>query len=287
MPCVFCPSALAVDAVPLPLPPRPPLQSVLVNVFYSKPKRLDVYVDNQLIAPTNAEWNAENTDYTTMEPLYPGTSHTHTRTHKHTHHAEASGFHPSCPHRSHREHLSRQERPGQHSSTTINRQTDQFTLLTLSRSLLSSLLSPLLSSPLSSGHYVPALDSSLGTNFFDRDTKMLRLLVRGSEPVEVRTSPLLVIAFNLPAMTEDEFFGDSLVQNLALFLKVPSSMIRITKVVREDGGARRRKRAAAGLTVEVEIQKPPVQQTSNSTDGEQEEEEGGVWVKCRSVLSPT
>uniref|UniRef100_A0A8C5AWE7 PKHD1 like 1, tandem duplicate 1 n=1 Tax=Gadus morhua TaxID=8049 RepID=A0A8C5AWE7_GADMO len=159
---------------------------VLVSVFYSKPKRLDVYVNNQLIAPTNAEWNAENTDYTMMEPSYP------------------------------------------------------------------------------------ALNSSLGTNFFDRDTKMLQLLVRGSDPVEIRTSPLLVIAFNLPAMTEDQFFGDSLVRNLALFLKVPSSMIRITKVVREDGGgggARRRKRAAAaGLTVEVEIQKPPVQQTSNTTD---------------------
>jgi hypothetical protein len=116
---------------------------------------------------------------------------------------------------------------------------------------------------------------------------MLQLLVRGSDPVEIRTSPLLVIAFNLPAMTEDQFFGDSLVRNLALFLKVPSSMIRITKVVREDGGgggARRRKRAAAaGLTVEVEIQKPPVQQTSNTTDGE-----GGAggrgWVKGRSVL---
>uniref|UniRef100_A0A8C5F806 PKHD1 like 1, tandem duplicate 1 n=1 Tax=Gadus morhua TaxID=8049 RepID=A0A8C5F806_GADMO len=180
----------------------PPTESVLVSVFYSKPKRLDVYVNNQLIAPTNAEWNAENTDYTMMEPSYPG-------------------------------------------------------------------------------QYVPALNSSLGTNFFDRDTKMLQLLVRGSDPVEIRTSPLLVIAFNLPAMTEDQFFGDSLVRNLALFLKVPSSMIRITKVVREDGGgggARRRKRAAAaGLTVEVEIQKPPVQQTSNTTDDE------AAFVELQSI----
>ena len=143
--------------------------------------------------------------------------------------------------------------------------------------MLSVSLCVSLSPPPPSGHYVPALNSSLGSNFFDRDTKMLQLLVRGSEPVEVRTSPLLVIAFNLPAMTEEEFFGDSLVRNLALFLNVPASMIRVTKVVREDGGgARRRKRAApaGGLTVEVEIQKPPVQQASNSTNGEEEEEEG-------------
>lgn len=83
--------------------------------------------------------------------------------------------------------------------------------------------------------------------------------------MEIRTCPVLVIAFELPAMTEDEFFGDNLVQNLATFLKVPPDMIRITQIVREDGSARRRKRSV-GLKVEVEIKKPPVQQMSNSTD---------------------
>lgn len=94
---------------------------------------------------------------------------------------------------------------------------------------------------------------------------MLKVLVRGSKPVEIRTSPVLVIAFELPAMTEEEFFGASLVQNLATFLKVPADMIKITKIIREDGGARRRKRSS-GLMVEVEIKKPPVQQPTNSTD---------------------
>lgn len=94
---------------------------------------------------------------------------------------------------------------------------------------------------------------------------MLKVLVRGSQPVEVRTAPVLVIAFELPAMTEDEFFGDYLVQNLATFLKVPPDMIRITQIIREEGSARRRKRSV-GLKVEVEIKKPPVQQMSNSTD---------------------
>lgn len=94
---------------------------------------------------------------------------------------------------------------------------------------------------------------------------MLKVLVRGSQPVEVRTSPLLVIAFELPAMTEDEFFGENLVQNLATFLKIPPDMIRITQIIPENAGARRRKRST-GLKVEVEIKKPPVQQMSNSTD---------------------
>lgn len=110
------------------------------------------------------------------------------------------------------------------------------------------------------------MNATVGSNYFDQDYKMLRVLLRGSTPVEIRTSPVLVLAFNMPAMPVDEFFGDNLIQNLATFLKVPPNMIRVTKVVREDGGARRRKRAT-GMTVEVEIKKPPVQQTTNTTNG--------------------
>lgn len=117
------------------------------------------------------------------------------------------------------------------------------------------------------GQYVPELNSTQGTNYFDQEFKMLRVLVRGSDPVEIRTAPVLFLSFELPTMTEDEFFGDNLVQNLAAFLKVPQSMIWITNIIREDGGARRRKRSS-GLKVEVEIRKPPVQQTTNTTNGE-------------------
>lgn len=49
------------------------MQSVVVSVFYSKPQRLDVYVDNKLVAPTNAKWNTDNTDYTLKKPIYEGT----------------------------------------------------------------------------------------------------------------------------------------------------------------------------------------------------------------------
>lgn len=119
------------------------------------------------------------------------------------------------------------------------------------------------------GQYVPELNATQGTNYFDQEFKMLRVLVRGSDPVEIRTAPVLFLSFELPAMTEDEFFGDNLVQNLATFLKVPQNMIRITNIIREDGGARRRKRSS-GLKVEVEIKKPPVQQTTNTTNGEPE-----------------
>ena len=50
------------------------VQSIMVSVFYSKPQRLDVYIDNNLVAPTNAKWNDDNTDYTLKKPIQPGTN---------------------------------------------------------------------------------------------------------------------------------------------------------------------------------------------------------------------
>lgn len=48
-------------------------QTVKVAVFYSKPQRLDVYVNDLLVAPNNAQWNVDKTDYTLLKPTYPGT----------------------------------------------------------------------------------------------------------------------------------------------------------------------------------------------------------------------
>lgn len=44
----------------------------MVSIFYSKPQRLDVYVNNELVPPTNAKWNDDDTDYTLKKPLAPG-----------------------------------------------------------------------------------------------------------------------------------------------------------------------------------------------------------------------
>nr|DBA24045.1 TPA: hypothetical protein GDO54_011748 [Pyxicephalus adspersus] len=161
---------------------------VLVGIFFSNPQRLDVYVNNTYINPTNIEW--KGSDFTFKSPTYKG-------------------------------------------------------------------------------QYMPQLSSAVnGENFFDNDYAMLYILIRGSTPVEIHTSPLIVVAFNLPAMTVDQFFGQNLVKNLALFLKIPANKIRITKIVQE--GSSRRKRATGGITVSVEISDPPSAQkntTSNSTGG--------------------
>uniref|UniRef100_A0A4W4EJY7 Polycystic kidney and hepatic disease 1 (autosomal recessive)-like 1 n=1 Tax=Electrophorus electricus TaxID=8005 RepID=A0A4W4EJY7_ELEEL len=165
-----------------------PSEAVRVAVFYSNPQRLDVYASDHLVAPNNAKWNSDNTNYLLLQPTY----------------------------------------------------IDQ---------------------------YMPGYDSPHGSNYFDPDYKILHILVRGSKPVQIRTSPLLIIAFNIPAMTEAEFYGDKLVRNLALFLNIPSNMIRITNIVREGSTVNRQKRATA-LMVQVQISQPPVNQLSTNSTGD-------------------
>ncbi|XP_053571903.1 fibrocystin-L [Bombina bombina] len=123
----------------------------------------------------------------------------------------------------------------------------------------------ILKPPVYQGQYRPQFNSTVhGENYLDRDYNMLYVLLRGSTPVEIHTTPLIVIAFNIPAMTVNEFYGSNLVRNLALFLKIPANKIRVTKIVAE--GSRRRR--STGLTVSVEIADPPSQQrNSSSTSG--------------------
>ncbi|XP_041664378.1 fibrocystin-L-like [Cheilinus undulatus] len=161
-------------------------ESVRAAVFYSKPQVYNVYVAGELIAPTNALWNKDKTDFTLQKPLYEG-------------------------------------------------------------------------------QYLPALNATLGSNFYDPDSKMMYVILRGSGDIEIHLSPVLFISFELPTVTEEEFFGDKLVLNLATFLKIPSNKIWVTNIIREGAGSRRRKRST-GLRVDVEIRTPPKQQADNSTE---------------------
>ncbi|KAG8441692.1 hypothetical protein GDO86_010757 [Hymenochirus boettgeri] len=160
-------------------------KAVRVGIYYSDPQRLDVYVNNSYVIPTNGQLKS-NGDIAYNDPTY-------------------------------------------------------------------------------AGQYMPNLNSTVnGDNYFDPVYNMLYILVRGSTPVEIRTTPLIVVSFKLPAMTADQFYGDNLVRNLALFLKIPNDKIRITKIIAE--GGRRRKRATGGLTVMMEIADPPNQSTNTSTN---------------------
>lgn len=106
---------------------------------------------------------------------------------------------------------------------------------------------------------------ALGENYFDRTYQMLYLLVKGTVPVEIHTTAVIFVSFQLPAVMEDDFYSShNLVRNLALYLKIPNDKIRVSKIIR--GESLRRKRSL-GLTVELEIGDPPPQFISNDTTG--------------------
>ncbi|TKC41541.1 hypothetical protein EI555_014575, partial [Monodon monoceros] len=114
---------------------------------------------------------------------------------------------------------------------------------------------------------LPNLNSTvLGENYFDRTYQMLYLLVKGTIPVEIHTTSVIYVSFQLPAVTEDDFYSShNLVRNLALFLRISSDKIRVSKVIR--GESLRRKRST-GLTVELEIGDSPPQFITNDTTGQ-------------------
>ena len=114
--------------------------------------------------------------------------------------------------------------------------------------------------------FLPNLNSTvLGENYFDRTYQMLYLLVKGTIPVEIHTTAVIFVSFQLPAVTEDDFYSShNLVRNLALFLKIPSDKIRVSKIIQ--GKSLRRKRSTE-LTVELEIGDAPPQFINNDTTG--------------------
>ncbi|KAK2491343.1 hypothetical protein MC885_002177 [Smutsia gigantea] len=115
--------------------------------------------------------------------------------------------------------------------------------------------------------FLPNLNSTVfGENYFDRTYQMLYLLVKGNIPVEIHTTAVIFVSFQLPAVTEDDFYSSqNLVRNLALFLKIPGDKIRVSQITR---GENLRRERSTGLTAELEIGDPPAQFISSDATGQ-------------------
>ena len=107
-------------------------------------------------------------------------------------------------------------------------------------------------SPKTEGEFLPTAASPSGANFFDIDTKTLYVQVKGRGLIDIKMRPVVILAFGLPEMTEEEFFGKDLLKNLIIFLKVDPAKVRIAGV-RRIGQSRRHKRGTGGIEVIVEI----------------------------------
>ena len=102
--------------------------------------------------------------------------------------------------------------------------------------------------------YTPKLSNATGTNYFDKDSGLLSIIIKGPQVIEVISQDTVIVSFSMPALSVDDFYGDNIVQNLASFLNIPLTKIRVVNVVSE--GSRRRKRST-GIVVEVEIGDEP------------------------------
>ncbi|XP_072027284.1 LOW QUALITY PROTEIN: fibrocystin-L-like [Amphiura filiformis] len=120
--------------------------------------------------------------------------------------------------------------------------------------------------------YIPDPSSNVyGENFFHRDLSTLYINIRGSQAVDIVTTPVVLVTFGVPAITVDDFFEENLINNLVQFLDVLPSQIRIVEIIAED--SKRRRRAASEAEVVIEVGDPPAdsieteEETSTGTPG--------------------
>ncbi|XP_077992871.1 fibrocystin-L-like [Glandiceps talaboti] len=106
--------------------------------------------------------------------------------------------------------------------------------------------------------FMPPLDSQVsGLNYFDRELQTLYILIRGNEPIDIKTSPCVIVSFDVEPVLVDNFFEENLVTNLAGLLDVEEDQIRVVEVVSESSSSKRKRRAVEASSVTLEIGDPP------------------------------
>ncbi|XP_064635071.1 fibrocystin-L-like [Lineus longissimus] len=99
----------------------------------------------------------------------------------------------------------------------------------------------------------PSFSDGPGANYFDRDYKLLFFIMNGTTHIDIKMSAVLVLSFDMPAMSVDDFFGTEIVNNLAVFLGVPKSKIKFVSAVNAKTGSRRRRAVDDSMTVTFEV----------------------------------
>lgn len=132
--------------------------------------------------------------------------------------------------------------------------------------------------PSSEGEYEPSLDDTSaesGENYLSLHSGVLYILVKGPGIVDIQSKPVLILGFNMPTMTEEEFFGDNIIANIAAFLGIPPHKIKVVEVVSEASrkkrlaGENHRLKRSTGITLRVEIGDVPTDDTDTLLGYEQ------------------
>ena len=90
--------------------------------------------------------------------------------------------------------------------------------------------------------YMPTYSNASGTNLFVKSDSKVYFSLKGSNYVDVKIGPVLVLKFGMPAITVNEFFDkDKIVDNFAALLNIDASKIRQVNIVRATNSGRRRR----------------------------------------------
>ena len=85
-------------------------------------------------------------------------------------------------------------------------------------------------------------------------------VIKGSDPIEIRTPPVVQVSLDVAVSLDDFFESDRFVEYLAFVLRIDMSMIRVVDVVSEDTPLQRKRRNlqnTVNMTVTLEIGDPP------------------------------
>eukprot|EP00731_Ephydatia_muelleri_P028251 Em0019g1124a len=108
--------------------------------------------------------------------------------------------------------------------------------------------------------FAPLISDVVGTNYYDRQLKQLFVVIKGSSPITVVTTPVVQVSLSL-FVTAEQFFNEAmLVSNIAFLLGIPSNKIRIVSIVKESGVGKRQTPSSSALQLSFEIGDAPVQQ---------------------------
>ena len=88
--------------------------------------------------------------------------------------------------------------------------------------------------------YIPTHSHATGSNYFNYEERLMHLLVKGSNPVSVRTANVVQLSFNLEVSLNSFFDPAEFFNNLVSVLNIDTSTIRIVNVISERSGRKRR-----------------------------------------------
>ncbi|KAJ3088845.1 Fibrocystin-L [Quaeritorhiza haematococci] len=125
-------------------------------------------------------------------------------------------------------------------------------------------------------NFAPQLTMANGANYFNRQEQIIQIVLKGSEPIIIDTSPAVEIGLGVSVGSAQEFYDNApnLMANLIGFLGVDPKTVRVASIVPETTGGRRKRdgvsmklafQMVSGVKDTVETPAPPSSSSGGTT----------------------